>query len=106
MRQRPKSTPEAVRQFGSGSAKNRVRSDPPPDDVRLAGLNLDTVGKGRTTVRRPRQLPHTRMVLNALDAQPRAKSLAGAGQVSDELGDGLPEDSLLLWRQPIPVAPE
>jgi hypothetical protein len=38
------------------------------------------------------------MALNALDAQPRAKGLAGVGQVSDELGDGLPEGSLLLWR--------
>jgi hypothetical protein len=65
-----------------------VGADPPPDDVRLSGVDLIAIFKGRPAIRRPTHLPDARVTLHALDSEARVKALLGPSQISDELLEG------------------
>ena len=58
------------------SMEDRVRANPAPDDVRLAGVNLLAVLEGGAAIVGPRHLPHPRMALHPFDPETRMKALA------------------------------
>jgi len=81
-----------------------VGSDPPPDDMRLAGCALFAVAEGRPAIVIPSHLEHARMSSHPLDAQAWPERPVRSRQVRDEcLGDHLAEHGLLLPREVLPV---
>jgi hypothetical protein len=77
-----------------------VGSDPPPDDMRLAGYALSAVAEGRPAIVIPRHLEHARMSSYPFDAQDRPERPVRSRQVRDEcLGDHPAEQGLLLPRE-------
>ena len=90
----------------SAPAKDRVRSDPPPDHMRLTGSHLRAVLERRSTVRCPRHLPNPRMPLHALDPERRIEVLPASVETGDELSECGKKRALLLCGQSVPIAPK
>ena len=85
-------------------SEDGVGSDPPPDDVRLAGYSFFPVTEGRPTVVIPRHLENTRMGGHPLDAQARSERPVRGRQVGHEgFHDHLAEQGLLLRGEILPV---
>src|SRR5919201_4318357 len=81
-----------------------VRSDAPPDDVRLGPRARPAVLERPAAVRRPLRFVDALGALDALHAYPRPEPSTGL-EVVDELGGGA-ESPLLKGRQLVLVAPE
>ena len=67
---------------GSGTTEDRVSADPPPDDVRLPGLDFTAVLKGRAAVIGPGHLPYPWMPLDPLHAKPGMEALFVFGEMA------------------------
>jgi hypothetical protein len=80
----------------SRATEDGVGSDSPPDDVRLAYMDLIAILKGRTAIRCPTHLPDAGVTLHALDSEARVEALLGLFQIGDELLESSQECSLLL----------
>ena len=74
-----------------------MRSDPPPDDMRLARYAFFPVAKGRPAIVIPCHLEHARMSSHPLDPQAWPERPVRSRQVRDEgLQNHLAEQGLLL----------
>ena len=69
----------------SGTAEDVMRTDAPPDDVRLIILEGHAELERRPTVGCPSQLEHAIRSADPLDAEAPAEPSRGTGQVLDEL---------------------
>ncbi|HET8813636.1 MAG TPA: hypothetical protein VFM51_01605 [Solirubrobacterales bacterium] len=81
----------------SRATEDRMGSDTPPDNVRLAGLDFLAVLEGRAAIIGPSHLPDSRMPLDPFHAKPGMKTLLIFGEIGDELSYRIAEFPLLLW---------
>ena len=89
--------PDARESTGRWWGEDRVRSDPPPDDMGLTGYPFFPVAECRPAVVVPGHFEHAGVRRHAFDAQSRAERAVRRGQVGNEgLRDDLAKGRPLL----------